>query len=139
MNKYELVYVAGSDDIRSKIYHNREAFLKDFQIIKASGKPMMAQGPDKAGKIAQVCENGWNNDDFALTAVVNFGSGKKYAYQASKHYSGMYEVVGRTKNTIVGVAYKWRDIDAFRAELFEAGYDNPTCFESILVKKVNFK
>lgn len=135
MKKYELVYAASENDIRSKLYDNRESFVKDFQIIKKSGKPMMGQGPDKHGNFVQLCENGWDNDDFILTAVVDFGSGKKYAYSAGKHYSGMYPVDSRNKSVIVSVNYKWRNIDDFRAELFEAGYDNPTSFESILVKK----
>ena len=137
MSNYELAYLATETDVRSKLYEDRNAFLKDFQILETSGKPMMAQGPGKdSGAIIVERRNGWNDDDVILTAEVNFGYGKVYKYSAGKHYSGLYEVIGRSGNCIVSVSYKWRQIDDFRAELFEKGYDEPTAFESILVKKV---
>lgn len=135
-NSYELAYIASETEVRSKIYDNREGFINDFQIVKASGKPMMAQGPSKTGSFEKITVNGWNDDDVILTAVVNFGFGKEYTYSAGKHYSGMYEVAGAKGNSIASVKYEWRMLDDFRAELFEAGYDNPTRFESILVRKV---
>ena len=138
MNTYEIAYINGQE-VRSKIYTNKDAFTKDFKAIKASKKPVMAQGPNKNGKHCQVIENGWNNDDVILTAVVKFDNDKEYAYSAGKHYFGMYEVTGRKGNILVSVKYQWRLIDEFRAELFEKGYDSPTSFESILVRKVASK
>lgn len=135
MSKYEIAYISSENEIRSKLYDSRDKFITDFNIISKSGKPCMAQGPDKTGKIVVVEKNGWNNDDVILTAVVNFGSGKKYSYSASRHYSGMYEVLSRGETVLVSVSYAWRQIDEFRASLWEKGYDNPTAFESILVRK----
>ena len=136
MAKYEIVYLRNKDEVRSKLYDDRGQFLADFQLISKSGKPCMAQGPDKNGKITIVTKNGWQDEDFVLTAVVNFGSGKKYSYSASRHYSGLYEVTSRDSTVVVAVTYAWRQIDEFRADLWKKGYDNPTSFESILVKKV---
>ena len=133
---YELVYIKDEKEIRSKIYKDREKFIDDFHVFEKSGRPTMGQGPDKNGNFTQVTRNGWNNDDVILTAVVNFGSGTEYSYSASKHYSGMYEVEGKKGNVIVSVKYQWRLYDEYMAFLFEKGYDNPTSFESILVRRV---
>ena len=134
---YEIAYVNNEKEIRSKLYEQRDAFLKDYQIIKKSGKPMMGQGPNKnTGKIVSTTENGWSDDDVILTAEVKFSSGTEYSYSAGKHYSGLYEVKTSIGGAIVSVNYRWRLLDEFRASMWTLGYDEPTRFESIMIRKV---
>ena len=123
-------------EIKSHMYDNRERFIEDFQKFSSSGVPFKAQGVAKDGSIASVARNGWNDNDVVLTANVKFPNNKIYSYTAGKHYSGMYEVVTKYGTSIVSVTYEWRQIDEFRAAIWEAGYDEPVSFESILIRKV---
>ena len=132
---YEIIRMKGSD-VSSKLYTEKTKFLADFQIFAKKGIPCKAQGVSKTGEIASITRNGWNDDDVILTAVVDFGNGRKYSYQAGKRYSGQYEVLTRYGQSIVTVSYAWRQIDDFRAEMWNLGYDEPVMFESILVRKV---
>ena len=132
---YELLYMRGHE-VRSKLYEDRNAFVKDFQTLEKSGLPCKAQGSSKAGGVAVVTRNGWDDDDVILTAEVEFSSGRKYSYSAGKRYSGLYEVLTKYGQETVNVTYKWRQIDEFRADLWELGYDNPVSFEFVMVKKV---
>ena len=132
---YEIIYLKDGK-APSKLYLDRESFVHDFQILEKKGLPCLAQGPSKTGEIVKIARNGWNDDEVVLTVDVDFGSGKKYSYQAGKRYSGFYEVETRNGSAIVSVAYRWRQIDEFRASLWAVGYDEPTLFESILIRKV---
>ena len=132
---YELIYVNASK-AASKLYTDKGAFVRDFQILEKKGLPCKASGTSKNGGIAVVTRNGWSDDDVILTAVVDFGNGKTYSYSAGKRYSGKYEVLTKYGQSIVTVSYAWRQIDDFRAEIWELGYDEPVSFESILIRKV---
>lgn len=135
---YEIIRMKGND-VASKLYEDKNKFLADFQIFTKKGIPCKAQGVAKTGEIASVTRNGWNDDDVVLTAVVDFGNGRKYSYQAGKRYSGKYEVLTKYGYSIVTVSYAWRQIDDFRAEIWALGYDEPVMFESILVRKAVIK
>lgn len=132
---YEIIYLNGNK-APSKLYENKETFIHDFQILDKKGLPCKASGPSKDGSIAVVTRNGWSDDDVILTVIVDFGNGKTYTYSAGKRYSGKYEVLTKYGQSVVTVTYKWRQIDNFRAELWELGYDEPVSFESIVVRKV---
>lgn len=138
MNKvYEIVYLKTEAEVRSKLYEDRDAFVKDFNAFTRLGKPVVGKGPDKVtGDFIHVGRNGWDDNDVVLTVDVDFGSGKSYSYQASKRYEGSYEVETKYGTSVVTVTYRWRQIDEFRASLWEKGYDNPVLFESILIRKV---
>lgn len=133
---YEIIRMK-ENNVASKLYQDRNEFIKDFQIFEKSGLPCKANGTSKdTGEPVSVTRNGWNDDDVVLTAMVDFGHGKVYSYQAGKRYSGQYEVLTKYGQAIVTVSYAWRNIDDFRAEMWNLGYDESVMFESILVRKV---
>lgn len=135
---YEIIRMK-ENNVASKLYKDKDQFLADFQIFSKKGIPCKASGISKTGEPVSVTRNGWNDDDVVLTAKVDFGSGKVYTYQAGKRYSGQYEVLTKYGQSIVNVSYAWRNIDDFRAEMWNLGYDEPVMFESILVRKVVIK
>lgn len=132
---FELILKDGTS-VRSKLYADRNKFAEDYTKMTKTAVPFKAQGIGKDGKPFALEMNGWNDDDVILTAVVKFGNDKTYGYSAGKRYSGIYSVKTKYGESIVSVNYKWRDIDEFRTEIWEAGYDEPVSFESILIEKV---
>lgn len=124
-------------DIRSKVFTDRTEAGRAYQSLDKKTLPFKVHGIGKDNKPITVKKNGWKDDDVILTACVKFGNGKVYSYTAGKRYSGMYEVETKLGKSVVVVSYRYRDIDEFRAEIWEAGYDEPVSFESILIKKVH--
>ena len=124
-------------DVRSKVFTDRTEAGKAYQLLEHKDIPFKVHGIGKDDKPFVIEKNGWSDEDVILTAAVKFGNGKTYSYTAGKRYSGLYEVKTKFGESVVTVAYKYRDIDEFRAEIWAAGYDEPVSFESILIKKIS--
>lgn len=124
-------------DVRSKVFTNALEAATAYKSLLKNTVPFKVHGICGDGQFVSVEKNGWNDEDVVLTADAKFGNGKTYSYVAGKRYSGLYEVKTKFGESVVSVSYRYRDIDEFRAEIWEAGYDEPVSFESILIKKVH--
>lgn len=136
---YEMVYIKDVDTCPSKLYNgtDRPKVNADFQLISASGKPLMLRGVDEVGEVHTHCVNGFDETEIALTANVDYGYGPK-TFLAHRHYEGMYEVRLRSgKTQVVSVNFTWRTLESLEYEKIEKDFDSFKWFEDIVIRKIN--